>query len=49
VGPHLARVEAQVAIAGLVRRSGRLRLLDDPPVRHDSVHRRGLVALPIAL
>ena len=48
-GQHLARVEAQVAIATLVRRFSRLQLLSDRPRRHDSLHRRGLEALPIAV
>ena len=48
-GQHLARVEAQVAIATLVRRFSRMQLLAERPVRHDSLQRRGLQALPIAV
>jgi cytochrome P450 len=48
-GQHVARIEAQVALGTLVRRFARVELLAQP-VRHGTgtVHRRGLVTLPIA-
>lgn len=48
LGAPLARLEAQVAIATMLRRLPELRLIDDEPPRKQTVTLRGLTALPVA-
>jgi cytochrome P450 len=49
LGQHLARVEAEVALAIFARRFPGLRLLDDDPPRKAGVTNRGLAELHVAL
>lgn len=49
LGSPLARLEAEVALAALVRRAPALAVLDDDPPYRPSVSMRGLAELPVRL
>jgi pimeloyl-[acyl-carrier protein] synthase len=49
LGSSLARIEGQVALATLVRRTGAIELLTDDPVWKETITLRGLAQLPVRL